>query len=130
MPLSHLFSHVDLRVRDRNRALAFYDTLLGAMGLARQPSGVQFTTYSRPEEGENSTQWLGFVVDPDMVAGSARVSFSAASRDEVNRLADVARNAGALHLEPPHEAYGAEYYATFFEDPDGNKLEIAYIAVD
>jgi|SRR5579872_516028 len=129
MPRQHLFNHVDLRVRDGDRAAAFYDKLLGAMGLKRS-TGMEFTSYSRPEEGDNAQQWFGFTVDAGMVAGSGRVSFSAHSREEVDRLAEVARAAGALHWEAPHEAYGSEYYATFFEDPDGNRLEIAHIQSD
>ena len=50
------------------------------------------------------------------------------SRAEVDRLAEIARASGATAFEPPHvcEEYTPFYYATFFEDADGNKLEICY----
>ena len=123
-----LFNHVDIRVRDRQRALAFYDRLLGAMGLDRQPAGETFQTYGKLAEDGYLKQWLGFTVQADMTPGDTRVCFAADSRSEVDRLAGVARSAGALHFESAHEAYGPNYYATFFEDPDGNRLEIAYIS--
>jgi len=39
---------------------------------------------------------------------------------------------GATVLDPPTDysnqpGYGAGYFAVFFEDPDGLKLEVAYI---
>jgi predicted lactoylglutathione lyase len=44
----------------------------------------------------------------------------------VDRLAKSVRKAGGKALEGPEicSEYSAEYYAFFFEDPDGNKLEI------
>ena len=120
-----LYNHVDVRVRDRARAVAFYDQVLGAMGLERRPPGEAFQTYHVP--GDES-QWFGFTVDAAMTAGDTRICFEASSRDEVERLAEAARRAGAANLEPAHEAYGSDYYATFFEDPDGNKLEVAFIS--
>ena len=52
----------------------------------------------------------------------------AADRAEVDRLAAIAREAGAAAFEAPHvcEEYTPFYYAAFFEDADGNKLEICY----
>ena len=43
-------------------------------------------------------------------------------------MAEVVRKAGGLVLEGPEvrEDYTPHYYAFFFEDPDGNKLEICY----
>ena len=35
MSLPFIFSHVDMRVRDRIKAIAFYDDLLGLLGLHR-----------------------------------------------------------------------------------------------
>jgi predicted lactoylglutathione lyase len=56
-----------------------------------------------------------------------RIAFRASSREEVDRLAEVARAAGARDVDGP-EPYGGSprYYAVFFEDVDGNKLEICY----
>ena len=33
----------------------------------------------------------------------------------------------ARNVEGPEEAYGPDYYAVFFEDPEGNKLEVCCI---
>jgi hypothetical protein len=46
----------------------------------------------------------------------------------VDRLSSVAQNAGATAFEPPAliEEYSPFYYASFFEDAEGNKLEICF----
>ncbi|MBV8151939.1 MAG: hypothetical protein JOY59_10310 [Candidatus Eremiobacteraeota bacterium] len=56
------------------------------------------------------------------------MALRAADRGEVDRLAALAREAGAMAFEAPHVCveYTPFYYATFFEDVDGNKLEICY----
>ena len=38
----------------------------------------------------------------------------------------MARAAGARNIEGPEVYEEPGYYAVFFEDPDGNKLEVCY----
>jgi predicted lactoylglutathione lyase len=56
------------------------------------------------------------------------LAFHARSRAAVRRAHRLAVALGATILEPPAEypAYGAGYYALFFLDPDGIKLEIVH----
>ncbi|HEV2097130.1 MAG TPA: VOC family protein, partial [Chthoniobacterales bacterium] len=55
-----------------------------------------------------------------------RIAFWAETRAQVDRVAEVVRAAGGLHLEGPelYVDYTPGYYAFFFEDPSGNKLEV------
>ena len=55
-----------------------------------------------------------------------RIAFWADTREEVDRIAKLVRDAGGKNLEGPEvcKDYSPGYYAFFFEDPDGNKLEI------
>ena len=41
-------------------------------------------------------------------------------------VTDEAMQFGAEVLDPPGEYYGAEYYAVFFADPDGLKVEVVH----
>jgi catechol 2,3-dioxygenase-like lactoylglutathione lyase family enzyme len=44
---------------------------------------------------------------------------------DVDRVAAVARDAGALELSGPKEMpYGPGYYAVYFADPCGNRYEV------
>ena len=58
-----------------------------------------------------------------------RIAFWAESREEVDRIAEIARAAGAKNIEGPELYEEPGYYAVFFEDPDGNKLEVCHRAV-
>jgi catechol 2,3-dioxygenase-like lactoylglutathione lyase family enzyme len=125
-----LFSHVDLRVRDRKRAKAFYDSLFGPLGMTAEV-GKAFTSYAvDPEAPDPESEWLGFTEDPAMHASPARIAFYAASHDLVDRIAAAALAAGATNMEGPAVCaeYGPNYYAAFFDDPDGNRLEVCCFA--
>ena len=55
-----------------------------------------------------------------------RIAFWAESRAAVDKVAEVVRKAGGKNMEGPELCveYSPGYYAVFFEDPDGNKLEV------
>jgi len=57
------------------------------------------------------------------------VAFRADGRDEVDALARDLVALGARVLDPPREypEYVPGYYAVFFADPDGIKLELVHI---
>jgi len=122
-----LYDHVDLRVSDLTKTRRLYDMLLPAMGFTEIVADHDSICYYRP--GSNrSDPFLGVDLDPHHRPNGTRLALRAADRLDVDRLAEVARLAGALAFEPPHvcEEYTPFYYAAFFEDADGNKLEICF----
>ncbi len=60
--------------------------------------------------------------------GLHHVAWRADSRDDVDRLHARLVEIGAVILDPPaaYPQYGAGYYAVFFADPDGLKLEYVH----
>jgi glyoxylase I family protein len=64
--------------------------------------------------------------------GPHHLAFHAESREVVERVHAAMRAAGAEVLDAPTD-YGGQpgyeegYYAAFFADPDGIKLEVAYV---
>lgn len=117
--------HIDLRVRDLAAARPLYDMLLPAMGNSEINGDEGAAGYHVPNaRGADPFVWL--VQDPAHKPNGTRIAFAANSRAEVDRLAEVARCAGARAFEAPAIAieYGPHYYAAFFEDASGNKLEI------
>ncbi len=121
------FDHIDLRVHDLDAERALYDALLPALGLSEILESPDAREYYEPFEPGEARRFFGLNVDAAHRANATRVCFAAASASDVDRLAAIARSAGARAMEGPEIPYSSEkYYAVFFEDHSGNKLEIAY----
>jgi len=123
------FQHIDLRVNDVDKVKPFYAVLLPALGFERAHAGKLFHTWAAPGIPP-SQPWFGITEKADHVPDESRIAFWAESPQEVDRLAAIAREAGAQAISGPRACpeYAQSYYACFFDDPCGNKLEICYIA--
>jgi catechol 2,3-dioxygenase-like lactoylglutathione lyase family enzyme len=123
------FGHVDIRVNDREVAKTFYEQLLPELGFATFERGENFDCFYA--DGEHPFRpWFGYVQDRDHVPNGNRIAFSVENRAEVDRIAEVARAAGARDVSGPKVMLDYEdgYYAVFFDDPFGNPLEIVHTA--
>ncbi len=121
---TRLYDHIDLRVRDMEVAKRFYKEVLPALGFTEPgDDGEWFSLYA---EGEGKPPFFGITHDPQHRANGTRISFWADTREEVIHMAEIVKRAGGLALEGPEicAEYTPGYYAFFFEDPSGNKLEI------
>lgn len=122
---ARVFDHIDLRVRDQARAQKFYSQLLPALGFRREKGDEEWGIFEGENNGE-AVEFFGFTADANHVPNESRIAFWADSREEVDRIAEIVRRAGGRNLEGPQvwPEYTPGYYALFFEDPDGNKLEV------
>jgi catechol 2,3-dioxygenase-like lactoylglutathione lyase family enzyme len=113
--------HIDLRVKDMEVARRFYRKFLPQLGFVHESPGDDFHTFYSAG-GDKPSEFFGFTEDKNHLPNGTRIAFWADTRDEVDRLAKIVRET----LEGPEvcEGYSPGYYALFFEDPDGNKLEI------
>lgn len=120
------FDHIDLRVREMAAVEKFYEQLLPALGFSVKCGDDECRTYQSP--GEELVEFFCFTEDPQHQPNDTRIAFWASSRAEVDRLAEIVRQAGGLNLEGPEVCrdYSPGYYACFFDDPSGNKLEICH----
>lgn len=126
MPI--LIDHIDLRVRDRAVATAFYDAFLSQLG-AVMTETEEFTTWRIPAAGGAAGEApdnFGITQELQHVAGSVRIAFRAMSRDAVDTVAAVLGEIGAPNVEMDDGIYGDDYYGVFFDDPDGNRLEVCF----
>jgi predicted lactoylglutathione lyase len=122
------FDHVDLRVRSLAEARPFYEALLPALGFTRDAQIEGWLQYETVGS-DGTPEFVGVTESSQHVANECRVAFRAGSISELDRLAAVALQAGARNVEGP--AYeDKQYYAVFFEDPSGNRLEICYREVE
>jgi glyoxylase I family protein len=125
--------HVDLVVSSIERSLPFYRELLGPLG---------YTRIGEVEGERGETIWYlggaGCAVglrEAQSEGGGDRyriglhhLAFSAASREVVLGRYEWVVGTGAALESPPREYdYMPDYYAFFFYDPDGIKLEIVHV---
>jgi catechol 2,3-dioxygenase-like lactoylglutathione lyase family enzyme len=118
------FDHIDLRVKDRGQAQKFYAQLLPPLGFTTDESGERWGAFEAT--AEEKPPFFGFTEQRAHVPNENRIAFWADTREEVDRIAQIAREAGALNIEGPQvwTEYTPGYYAVFFDDPSGNKLEV------
>ncbi len=126
--------HVDLVVSSIGRSLPFYSELLGPLG---------FNTVSQVEGERGETIW--YIGGPGTAVGLREaqsdtgpydrytvglhhLAFEADSRAQVDeRAAWLRAQKLELESEPQEYTYIPGYYAVFFYDPDGLKLEIVHV---
>jgi catechol 2,3-dioxygenase-like lactoylglutathione lyase family enzyme len=121
--MPRLFDHIDLRVRSIAEVREFYLQLLPALGF-RRDARIEGWFQFEVDDCEVK-EFFGITESPTHQPNENRIAFWADSVAEVDRLASIIRRAGARNVEGP----GFEtpsYYAVFFEDPCGNRLEICY----
>lgn len=120
------FGHIDLRARDLQAVYPFYSRILPELGFWKEWRGEG--AFSFQAEGTlPKLSWFGVIEDHNHVPNATRLAFAVESRKEVDRLADIVRAAGAINIEGPEDMpYARIYYAVYFEDPSGNRLEVYY----
>ena len=117
------YDHIDLRVPRLADVTSFYRQLLPALGFTRE---VPVDGWLQFEASDGDiTEFFGITESPQHVANENRIAFWAESIAEVDRLGEVAKVSGARNIEGPMP-YEPGYYAVFFEDPCGNRLEICH----
>jgi catechol 2,3-dioxygenase-like lactoylglutathione lyase family enzyme len=130
---ARLFDHIDFRVKNMDAARKFYARFLPQLGFVRQkhetaPEGMvgdDFLTFYSAG-GDMPSEFFGIVEDKNHQPNGTRIAFWAETHEQVDRIAQLVREAGGKNLEGPEicTEYSPGYYAFFFEDPSGNKLEI------
>jgi glyoxylase I family protein len=130
-----LFDHLDLVVSSLERSLPFYRELLEPLGVTRwgEVEGERGETIHYGG-GETISGAIGLrekQADGDVdryAPGVHHVAFHAPSREMVDERARWLRSVGAeIESGPEEYGYREGYYAVFFYDPDGLKLEIVHV---
>jgi glyoxylase I family protein len=126
--------HVDLVVSAIERSLRFYTELLGPLGYHRvsQVEGERGETIWYLSGPGTSIGLREATTDSGPYdryrVGLHHLAFEADSRGQVDDRADWVRTQDVeVESEPQEYSYLPGYYATFFYDPDGLKLEIVHV---
>jgi catechol 2,3-dioxygenase-like lactoylglutathione lyase family enzyme len=131
-----MFSHVTLGADDLDQAAAFYDRVLGTLGLVRRytfPDGIGYG----PQDGErlptgaSVTQfWIMKPFDGGRasVGNGTHIALLAQDRAAVDAFYEAALEMGGADEGGPglRPHYHAQYYAAYVRDPLGNKLQAVH----
>lgn len=127
--------HIDLTVKDAHASRAFYESVLGFMGYRlgdSYPNGYDFDLRDGDAfcsigilsaRGDNAERG-----HDRYSPGLHHIAWNAASRADVDAMHQHLISIDATILDPPaaYPKYGPTYYAVFFADPDGLKLEYVH----
>jgi glyoxylase I family protein len=125
--------HVDLVVSSITRSLPFYTDLLGPLGYTRvgEVEGERGETIwylSGPGTSVGLRESQSDQPHDRYAIGLHHIAFEAESRAQVDEVADWVRTQSVeIESEPQEYTYQPGYYAVFFYDPDGIKLEIVHV---
>jgi len=123
--------HIDLTVTSLERSTAYYDTVLTRIGYTRVADADEGPLWrgAQHEVGLQAADERGRATTHQRFApGLHHLAFRAPSPAAVDWLHTELVALGVRVLDPPaaYERYSPGYYAVFFADPDGLKLEYVY----
>ena len=116
-----MIGYVTLGTNDLLRAAAFYDALLGEIGAKRMMENEQFIAWSVSQDQPGLGVTKPFDKKPATVGNGVMVAFQVDSTAKVDALHRKALQLGAKD-EGAAGPRGGGFYAGYFRDPDGNKL--------
>ena len=128
-----IINHLMLAVKDVKNSVVFYEPIMSFMGYELYDSNEFFALFRLKNRiGDliiiQSSPELAGKSHERFAPGFHHVSFNADTRDQVDDLYELLLRNKVGILDPPCECeeYSPGYYAVYFEDPDGMKLELSY----
>ena len=116
-----MIGYVTVGTNDLERSAKFYDALAVEMGTARMMEFDSFIAWGTAGGGAGIAATKPFDGNAASVGNGVMVAFEAKDNDQVQRLYDIAlANGGSDEGAPGPRGEG--FYAGYFRDPDGNKL--------
>jgi predicted lactoylglutathione lyase len=116
-----MIGYVTLGTNDLARAAKFYDALLAEVGGKRTLEAERFVSWSAGEEGPGLGVIKPFDGKAASVGNGTMVALAVDSQAKVDALYAKAMKLGAKDEGPPGLRWGT-FYAAYFRDLDGNKL--------
>jgi predicted lactoylglutathione lyase len=116
-----MIGYVTLGTNNLKRACEFYDAIGKEMGVGRMMDNETFVAWGQPGGGAGVGLTKPFDGNAATVGNGVMVAFAAKDRAQVDRIHALALKMGAKDEGAPGDR-GGGFYAGYFRDPDGNKL--------
>lgn len=116
-----MIGYVTVGTNDLARAAQFYDALAAEMGVGRMMEFENFIAWGTPGGGAGIAATRPYDGQPATVGNGVMIALEARDKAHVDRLYAIAIAHGGTCEGPPGPR-GETFYAGYFRDPDGNKL--------
>lgn len=116
-----MIGYVTLGTNDREKGAKFYDAICAELGVGRMMDSDEFIAWGIPGGGAGIGLTKPFDGNPASVGNGVMVALDAKDEAQVQRVYDIALANGGTCEGPPGPR-GEGFYAAYFRDPDGNKL--------
>ncbi len=117
-----MIGYVTLGTNDLVRAAKFYDAIAAEMGVGRMMEFDRFIAWGAPGSGAGVAATMPFDGGAATVGNGVMVALEAADTAQVNKLHAIALANGGSDEGAPGARGDGGFYAAYFRDPDGNKL--------
>lgn len=116
-----MIGYVTVGTNDLARAARFYDAIAAELGTGRMMDFETFIAWGTPGAGAGIAATKPFDGQPATVGNGVMVALEARDKDQVDRIHRIALDHGGSDEGAPGPR-GDGFYAGYFRDPDGNKL--------
>ena len=123
-----MIGYVTLGTNNREMGAKFYDAIFAEFGAGRMMDNDQFIAWGVPGGGAGLGLTKPFDGNPATVGNGVMVALEAKDEAQVQRIYDIAMANGGTCEGPPGPR-GEGFYAGYFRDPDGNKLNAFLMAM-
>lgn len=119
-----MLGYVTLGTNDIHKAAKFYDAIAKEMGVDRMMGSEadNFIAWGEMGGGAGIGLTKPFNGEPATVGNGVMPAFQARDADQVKRIYDIAMEHGGTDEGEPGPRGDTGFYAGYFRDPDGNKL--------
>lgn len=121
-----MIGYVTLGTNDLPKAIAFYDKLLGSLGAKRVFEGDRGIAWGRDMNSPGLGVMKPFDGKPATRGNGTMVALAVGSREKVDAGYKLALELGGTDEGPPGPR-GDGFYAAYFRDLDGNKLNFFFM---
>lgn len=117
-----MIGYVTLGTNDLERAVAFYDELLGLLGAGRFMETEQFIAWAVAPDKPGISVTKPYDGKPATVGNGTMIALAVKTPEQVQALHAKALELGGADEGAPGPRGDSGFYAGYFRDLDGNKL--------
>jgi lactoylglutathione lyase len=120
------WTHITINVSNLDQSVEFYTSVCGlSIVRDRRLEGRHNVWLGSAPKADEDPTFVLVMVQNEVTARLDHFGFQCASREEVDRIAELAQ-AQHILVEPPVDLGGVVGYFTMIRDPDGHLIEFTF----